>query len=434
MVHSARKRGLLLILDEFIGKYVAYQNKRYLQFDENRTAVIPDVKGNGKGYMLYLHIPFCEKLCNYCSFHRIAFQEELAKKYFAALKKEILLYKEKGFDFKALCIGGGTPTVLVKELVETIELAKECFDIREITVETNPNHLDMSILQPLKDVGVDRLSVGIQSFNDDILKATERYHKYGSGAEIAEKIKSLKGFFKTLNADMIFNFPLQNEVNLQADLDILNSLGVDQVTYYPLMVSTSTQKVVEKKLGVVNDIRGRKFYEMICKNLIGGYDMATSWCFTKKHTMIDEYIINYDEYAGLGSGAIGFVDGMVYANTFDIPEYIRKVEGGEFPITASRICSVKEQLLYDFMMAQFGLSFDLEKMSQKYGVNAKSKMFLETTFFRMIGGLKQDPSNPNKLLVDDCYFGVIMMREFFTAVNNFRDHCRSQSNQQLIHS
>ncbi|MDF2556286.1 MAG: coproporphyrinogen oxidase [Bacillales bacterium] len=423
-----------MLLDEFIGKYVAYQNKRYLQFDENTTTVIPDVHGNGKGYMLYLHIPFCEKLCNYCSFHRITFRENLAKKYFVALKKEILLYKEKGYDFKALCIGGGTPTVLIKELVETIQLTKDCFDIREITVETNPNHLEMDILQPLKDVGVDRLSVGIQSFNDDILRATERYDKYGSGAEIADKIKSLNGFFKTLNADMIFNFPLQNDENLQADLDILKTLGVDQITYYPLMVSTSTKKVVEKKLGVVNDIRGRRFYELICKNLNTDYDMATSWCFTKKHTMIDEYIINYDEYAGLGSGAIGFIEGMVYANTFDIPEYIKRVEAGEFPIAASRVCNVKSQMLYDFMMAQFGLSFDLNHMSKKYGVNAKSKLFLETTFFRMVGGLKEDPSNPGKFSVEDRYYGVIMMREFFTAVNNFRDYCRAKSNQELMHS
>jgi putative oxygen-independent coproporphyrinogen III oxidase len=382
--------------------------------------------------MLYMHIPFCEKLCNYCSFHRVAFQRELAKEYFAALRKEILLYKNKGYDFKALCIGGGTPTVLIDELVETIKLAKECFDIREITVETNPNHLDLSILEPLKEVGVNRLSVGVQSFDDDILKATDRYHKYGSGSQVIESIKAVQGYFQTLNIDMMFNFPMQTEENLQKDLDILTSLGVDQITYYPLMVSTSTKKVVEKKLGVVDDIRGRAFYEIIKKSLKQDYETSTAWCFSKKCTMIDEYVISFDEYAGLGSGALGYMGGMVYANTFDIPEYIKLVNEGKFPITASREFNLKSKMMYDFLMQFFGLSLDLDKMSEKYGVNAKWRIFPEVIFFQMIGGLQR--TKGSKFITKDQYYSVIMMREFFTAVNNFRDYCRSTANQELMHS
>lgn len=424
-----------MLIERFVGYMVRKKNDSYLRFDPNASCELPPIKDKNKPRMLYVHIPFCEELCTYCSFHRVTFQEDLTRTYFSALKKEILMYKERGYNFTALYIGGGTPTVLMDELVETIELIKNCFAIDEISVETNPNHLDMSRMKRLRDAGVSRLSVGVQSFNDEILKATERFHKYGSGKEVIEKVAALQGYFPTLNVDMMFNFPVQTEEMLKRDLDIIRSLKVDQVTYYPLMVSTSTRKTVEKTLGFVDDERGRVFYEIITQALGDDYKTSTAWCFSRKNAasepanaseMIDEYVINYDEYAGVGSGALGYLDGSVYANSFNIPEYIKKVEKGEFPITARRDCSLRERLLYDFLMQFFGLSLNLDQMSQKHGVNAKLRLLPEILFFMMVGGIKKSEKK-TVLETDDQYYWVIMMREFFTSVNNFRDYCRSMA-------
>lgn len=423
-----------MLVEKFVGYVVRKKNEQYLRFDPNAPCELPDMKENSKPLMLYLHIPFCEELCTYCSFHRVAFREDVARPYFEALRKEILMYKDRGYTFSALTIGGGTPTVLMDELVKTIELVKECFDLNEITVETNPNHLGADNILKLKEAGVNRLSVGVQSFNDDILKATERYHKYGSGQEVINRLREIQGEFQTLNVDMIFNFPIQTAESLKKDLEILNELEIDQITYYPLMVSSSTQKIVEKKLGVVDDVRGRSFYEIIKEALSDRYDTSTAWCFSKRKAEIkeiDEYVINYDEYAGLGSGALGYLDGMVYANTFDIHDYIRRVNQGEIPITARRDCDLKAKLLYDFLMQFFGLSLNLDELSEKHGVNAKLRLMPEILFFMMVGGIKRDSKTTSTLITKDQYYWVIMMREFFTSVNNFRDYCRATSNQAL---
>lgn len=223
------------MLNRLITKMARREFARVMRFEEGRKPEIP--RGDNSPRLLYLHIPFCERLCPYCSFHRITFQESLGRQYFAALRKGILLYKEKGYAFRGVYVGGGAPTVMIDELEETLTRVQECFPIREISVETNPNHLTEKHLAALKRAGVGRLSVDIQSFDDGLLKAMDRYDKYGSGEAIAERLQATMGIFNTLNADMIFNFPSQNLTMLNRDLDILMDLGIDQITYYPLMVS-----------------------------------------------------------------------------------------------------------------------------------------------------------------------------------------------------
>jgi coproporphyrinogen III oxidase-like Fe-S oxidoreductase len=219
---------------------------------------------------------------------------------------------------------------------------------------------------------------------------------------------------------------------LERDLSTLLELQVDQITYYPLMVSSATQKIMGKKLGHVVHDRGSEFYEMITSVLTRDYRASTAWCFSRNKAMIDEYVINYDEYAGLGSGSIGYLGGSIYANTFDIEDYIKQVGKGQFPISARRDCGLKEKLLYDFLMQLFGLSLDLKELGEKHGVNAARYLFPEIFFFMMAGGIKKK-GNLLVLTPKGQYYWVIMMREFFTSVNNFRDYCRSIANLSLAH-
>jgi len=420
------------LIEKFISYAARKKNENYLRFSPGVSYSLPAKKTDDTPLLLYAHIPFCEELCPYCSFHRIVFHEDLARAYFGALKKEILMYKDQGYNFKALYIGGGTPTVLIDELAATIELVRKTYHVAEISVETNPNHLNDSNIKILKDAGVNRLSVGVQTFDDGLLKMAERYHKYGSGSSISERLAAIRGYFDTLNVDMIFNFPSQTKEILEHDLSALLKLKVDQITYYPLMVSTSTQKIMGKKLGAVDDDRGRVFYEMISRALSEDYRASTAWCFSKSDAMIDEYVINYDEYAGMGSGSIGYLGGSIYANTFDIEDYIKRIENGEFPISARRDCTLKERLLYDFLMKLFGLALDLNELNKKHGVDAARYLLPEIFFFMMAGGLKKHGSMLT-LSEKGRYYWVIMMREFFISVNNFRDHCRSIANLSLAH-
>ena len=411
-----------MLIENFITSFAREKNSAYLQFSPVASMSIPSYR-EGSPLLLYLHVPFCEELCPYCSFNRVVFKEGLAREYFAALRKEITLYKNQGYNFQSLYVGGGTPTVLIDELEQTLKLIKKLFDVTEISVETNPNHLTEKNLKMLKDAGVNRLSVGVQSFDDSLLKAMERFHKYGSGREIIARLRDAQGIFDTLNADMIFNFPMQTMAMLEKDLATIIELGVDQATYYPLMVSASTQNAINKKLGRVDYQKEKIFYKKITQMLSAEYQASTAWCFSRNKTMIDEYVVNFEEYAGLGSGSFGYLGGSVYANTFDIPEYISRVNDGVLPIAAKKDFSIKERARYDFLMKLFGLSVDVSRLGKRIQTSAYRYLWPEIFFFMMTGGLKKK-GNELVLTKRGQYYWVIMMREFFIGVNNFRDFCR----------
>jgi coproporphyrinogen III oxidase-like Fe-S oxidoreductase len=411
-----------MLIEKLITSIARRKNADYLRFNPSASLALPATRDD-MPRLLYMHIPFCEELCPYCSFNRVVFREGLARAYFRALRKEIALYRRLGYQFSSLYVGGGTPTVLMDELSETIALITDSFQVKEISVETNPNHLTDSNINALKIAGVNRLSVGVQSFDDGILKATERHHKYGSGSQIAQGLSHTQGIFDTLNVDMIFNFPAQSMAILENDLSTLIGLGVDQITYYPLMVSSFTQDAMNRKLGVVDYERGGAFYEKIVDMLTPRYEATTAWCFSRSRSMIDEYVVNFDEYAGLGSGSIGYLGGSVYANTFDIEDYIKKLDGGALPVSAKRDFSIKDRLRYDFLMKLFGLSLDLSGLQSKNGVSAYRYLWPEITFFRMVRGLRKR-GQVLSLTKRGQYYWVLMMREFFIGVNNFRDYCR----------
>lgn len=399
------------------------KNADYLRFAPRGSCDVPRPR-DAMPRLLYLHVPFCEELCPYCSFNRVVFKEETTRAYFVALRDEIRMYADLGYDFQAIYAGGGTPTVLIDELSETLKLAKELFPVKEISVETNPNHLAEHNLAALVEMGVNRLSVGVQTFDDGLLKSMERFHKYGSGKEIKKRLAETMGRFDTLNVDMIFNFPNQTMQMLERDLTVLTDLAVDQVTFYPLMVSSSTEALMGKKLGRVDYDRGRGLYMKIAEVLDHDYRPSTAWCFSRNDAMIDEYVVNYDEYAGLGSGSIGYLGGIVYANTFDIADYIERLKKSEFPVAARKDCGTRERFLYDFLMKLFGISLDLDELTKKHGANALLYLLPEVSFFRMVGGLTKKGSILT-LTPKGQYYWVVMMREFFVAVNNFRDHCRA---------
>jgi coproporphyrinogen III oxidase-like Fe-S oxidoreductase len=406
-----------------IERLASREFSRALRFDSGAPPHLPPPAGEGVR-LLYLHIPFCERLCPYCSFNRFPFEEGLARSYFRALREEIRLYRALGYDFSGLYVGGGTPTVLADELEATIAAAREAFAIREVSVETNPNHLTEERLGALTRAGVDRLSIGVQSFDDGLLRRMDRYDKYGSGEEIAARLRQTLGRFRTLNADMIFNFPTQTPAMLERDLDRLLEIGIDQTTWYPLMVSDATRRQVTETLGRVDPRQEARFYRRIVGRLTPAYRFSSAWCFSKGEAMIDEYVVGYDEYAGLGSGAIGYLGGVCYANTFDLHEYIDRLGRGELPLSAARVFSLRDRIRYTFLMELFGTRLDLVALERKYGT-ALWRLWPDLWAFRLIGAVTREGL---ELVLTERgrYLWVVLMRGFFTAVNNFRDDCRSR--------
>ncbi len=414
-----------MLLETALTKYLKRNFSNSLSFNEFAD-VTPPAPADDTNYLIYIHVPFCEELCPYCSFNRYVFQKDLAEQYFRALNLEIQMYKDLGFDFRSVYVGGGTPTVMPREIASLLTGLRKIFGIEEVSLETNPNHLTDEIVQLLVDSGVNRLSVGVQSFDDTMLKQMSRYHKYGSGEEIRERLHRVLGRFDTLNVDMIFNFPTQTIEMLRNDISTIKEIESDQVTFYPLMVSDITKKELARLFGPISYRQEKLFYNEIYNLLINEYTIGTAWCFSRKKTMIDEYIVDYDEYLGVGSGSFGYVQGQCLANTFSVPDYIAQIRSGKFPLMARKEFNLKDRARYYFMMRLFGSSLDLELAERVFYGNFQKVMWKEILGFRLFGSLQKN-GKILRLTPKGLYWWVIMMREFFTGVNNFREFCRATS-------
>ena len=411
--------------ESLFSRFARRASQRHLHFGSSRSDLELPAPDAGRKYLLYLHVPFCIALCPFCSFHRVEYKEGRARAYFDALRREIRTATDAGYGFRELYVGGGTPTILPDELERTILLVRDLHALESVSVETHPADLDQGQVALLQSAGVSRLSIGVQSFDDRLLREMGRLDKYGSGAQIRQRLRRLTGIFETLNVDMIFNFPDQSEASLIADLDILGGeVQPDQVSYYPLMTATGTRRMLEKKLGPVRHDREKRLYRLITRRMLdAGYHRSSAWNFDRDSLLIDEYIINQDEYLGLGSGSFSYIGGDMYASTFSINHYIERVNRGRTGIVRKRDMRRRDQMLYYLLTRLFAGSIDLDAAERRFAGRFRQTLLPELFGLRVIGAVKKD-GRQLWLTERGYYLWVVLMREFFSGVNNFREEMR----------
>jgi len=369
---------------------------------------------------LYIHIPFCRSLCPFCCFNRYLFKEDKARQYFKNLKRELDLYIQRGFRFSDFYFGGGTPTVLMDELVSFIDYLKENFEVKRISLETTPREVNPENISLLKAAGVNRLSIGVQSFNNDVAKSMGR--PFCTGKEMKEKLLMAEGKFDTLNLDLVFNFPGQSIEQFEADVATFKDLGIDQATFYPLMASPHKKDAMERRFNRVDTSREKKFYEVILRELYAeGYKASTAWCFSRGERMIDEYIIDFDDYIGIGSGSVSIVGGNFYVNSFSLDRYEAMVNNDSFPIIGWRKLSEQEHRRYYLLTKLFGMEVDKKRFQQRFGADIYEKLRLELLFFKRFGLIQGDEKI--KVTAKGMYPVSVMMREFFASLNGLREYC-----------
>lgn len=439
-----------MLSERLLTKVVEATTNNYLRLAPTDEARMPAPE-SGKRYMLYMHVPFCERLCPYCSFNRFPFSEDRAVPYFANMRREMLMLAELGYDFDSIYIGGGTPTIMLDELCETIDLARKTFSIKEVSSETNPNHLTPEYISALEG-RVQRLSVGVQSFDDGLLAQMDRLDKYGSGEEIIKRIQDASPHFVSMNADMIFNFPAQTPEILINDIECVVASGATQTTFYPLMASPSVQRSLARTVGKVDYAREQQFYEIICDLLLGSgaFELGSAWTFNRvvlpsdqneknaaaalgsssperagNTKMIDEYVVNYEEYPAIGSGGITYLGSNLYVNTFSVVEYNKAVESGRMSIMGKTQFSLRDRMRYRFMMQLFGLRLDKREFERDFGVSIDRGLPVEMAFMRASGAFATDNDGEITLTPKGRYLVVVMMRQFFIGVNRLRDQARA---------
>lgn len=408
------------MIPELLSYIVRREGRKFGRLDPtiDERSILPG--RNRTGVSLYVHIPFCRSLCPFCCFNRYLFDDAAARRYFIDLKKEIAVYRDRGFSFPAVYFGGGTPTILMDELAGLIEYLREAFPVREISLETTPREITPRNLELLQKLGIRRLSVGVQSFDEAVLKTMGRNN--GPLEQVRERLLLAQGKFDTLNVDFVFNFPGQSVEQFEADVAAFKELKVDQATFYPLMASPHKKDAMERKFNRVDNSRERRFYDVIMRELYsGGYTSSTAWCFSRGDHMIDEYIVDYDDYVGVGAGSVSILEGKFLVNTFSLDNYHRYAEEDRLPLVGWRPLAGKESLRYYLLTKLFGGRLDTSAFRERFGDDISRKLFPELAFLKAAGIVSG--KNVLDVTARGMYPVSVMMRDFFAALNTLREYC-----------
>lgn len=404
----------------FMGRYTKY----YLNVNEKASGGLPPPPEQKK-YLLYVHVPFCSTFCTYCTFNKFAYTKERASNYFKYLRDEMRHVKSLGYDFDYLVIGGGTPLIDEAELIETIDLAKSLFSIENVTCETDPNNIQPEVVQKL--VGrVNRLSIGVQTFDDTLLKKIGRFQKFGSGEAIFEKIKAILGILPIVSVDLIFNFPEQTQEGLLNDIAIVKKLSPEQTTFYPLMTSPMIKDSVKRSLGEFSLENEHLYFKIITKHLGEAYPSIKGWSFSKADgVMIDEYVIDNEEYVGIGSGSFSFLKDTLYSNEFALDPYASLIKTQHSAVIKKRAFPQKSMMYYRLMVDLFNGTLSKKRFERIFGQPIKKALWMELLLLKCIGAIREDHGHIHTTEFGS-YLFLMLMKEFYMGMDHIRESERAK--------
>ena len=321
------------------------------------------LKMTNKPTSLYIHIPFCDHICSYCDFTKLFYFKKYEDEYLNCLIKEIDSYHIN--KVKTLYFGGGTPTSLSDEGFERIlSYASKYLDENyEFTVEANVENLTKEKLLIMKKYGVNRISIGVQSTSDKLLKEIGRNHSFEDAKAVVSMAKGLG--FDNINIDLIYGFKHQTLRQLKKDLANFIALDIDHISIYSLIIEPGSI-LFAKGEKEQKESASRKFYETILKTLRAhGYERyeVSNFARNKKYSQHNMVYWRNQEYYGCGLGASGFVNGNRYTNTKSLREY-NNLNFVKESSPVSPDDNLEFYLITNFRMEQ---GFSRQEFKQKFG-------------------------------------------------------------------
>lgn len=288
----------------------------------------------------YLHIPFCKSKCIYCDFNSFAQKDDCIEPYIKAVKKEIEEYAKQNKDvlIKTIYIGGGTPSYIkekyIKEIIETIRSNFEIIPNAEITIEINPGTVNRRKLNTYYKSGINRLSIGLQSTNDKLLKQLGRVHDFEDFLETVRLANTIG--FSNINADCMIGLPNQTIYDVEETLNVLINLRLTHISVYSLIVEPNTpleKKINSGELKLPDEEIERYMYWFAKRKLEENgylhYEISNfaKPLFRSKHNL-DCW--NQKEYKGFGVSASSYENEIRYTNISSIEKYVENVQNGQF--------------------------------------------------------------------------------------------------------
>lgn len=294
---------------------------------------------------VYIHIPFCKNICSYCDFCKFIYNEKWVGAYLTGLNNEI---KDRYMDdpIKTIYIGGGTPSALsideLKRLFKIINVFNTN-DLEEFTFECNLSDINEGLLEILKNNKVNRLSIGIQSFNKKNLEFMER------NADFKDALKKVdlchQYGFNNINLDLMYAIPGETLKDLKKDLNLFLKLNPTHISTYSLILEDHT-KLSSKNVSYIEEELDYEMFKLISKKLNNAnhYEISNFSIpgYESKHNLV---YWNNEEYYGFGLGASGYIDDIRYQNTKNLKEYLL----GNY-VLEKEILGLKEKMDYEIML------------------------------------------------------------------------------------
>lgn len=272
---------------------------------------------------LYVHIPFCMHICSYCDFSKVFYQQKWVDDYIDSLAYEIA-YKNLNDDYDTIYIGGGTPSSLTLSQLERLFKILEPFSkkVKEYSIEVNPESMSEDKLDLMIKYGINRLSIGVQTFHDDLLKEIERYHSSYQAIWLINKAKEKD--INDINVDLMYGLPKQKLKDTLEDIQIIDDLDISHVSIYSLILEDHT--ILKKQdYQPLSEDEDALWYDQINKALdsIGFRHYEVSNYYKVKPSLHNLVYWHYQEYEGIGLGAHSLKAHRRYENTRSLNKYLQ---------------------------------------------------------------------------------------------------------------
>ena len=330
-----------------------------------------------KEIALYVHIPFCDHKCIYCDFYSIITTDNVAA-FLQSLKKEIEFYSgiySAEHIISSIFFGGGTPSLMQPEfLEEIISSIRDKFNVipkAEITMETNPGTVSEEKLKSFYELGINRISIGIQSFNEDELKFLTRIHDKRTAVNTVLTAREVG--FENINVDLIFNLPGQTKDKWMSNLNEVVQLPIKHISAYSLILERGTilnKMVLDGKVKMQDDDHDANLYETTIDFLEdnGFYQYEVS-NFTKPgfECRHNNAYWHYKDYLAFGTSAHSFVNGKRWWNFSSLKKYISEIEKNGNAVASSETLNEKQSHNEYIMLALRSSGIDLGEYQRKFG-------------------------------------------------------------------
>ncbi|MFA8439603.1 radical SAM family heme chaperone HemW [Pueribacillus sp. YX66] len=303
---------------------------------------------------VYFHIPFCEQICHYCDFNKVFLKNQPVNDYLDAMAMEMrnTVQRFGNRKMKTMYVGGGTPTSLnLKQLDKFLKSIHETFTLveeYEFTVEANPSNVDLDKLKLLKKHGVNRLSIGVQSFDDGLLQKIGRDHNKDEIYMIIENARNAG--FDNISIDLMFGLPTQTLEKFEQSIDKARSLQVEHVSTYGLQVEPKTifyNQMRKGKLMLPSEETEVSMFELLIQKMITHgfhhYEIS-NFALPGKESQHNLTYWNNEDYYGIGAGAHSYVNGVRRKNAGPLKHYMNRITETNFPYVEEINVSDKEKM------------------------------------------------------------------------------------------